>query len=97
FFALQASWQVYAWVSFFAICTYFNAGLIREKVCLHMCPYARFQSAMFNTDTKLVTYDAARGETRGPRKRHGDKPANLGDCVDCKLCVQVCPVGIDIR
>ncbi|MCS4308663.1 cytochrome c oxidase accessory protein FixG [Rheinheimera pacifica] len=97
FFALQASWQVYAWVSFFAICTYFNAGLIREKVCLHMCPYARFQSAMFNTDTKLVTYDAMRGETRGPRKRHGDKPANLGDCVDCKLCVQVCPVGIDIR
>lgn len=97
FFALQASWQVYAWVSFFAICTYFNAGLIREKVCLHMCPYARFQSAMFNTDTKLVTYDAVRGETRGPRKRHDDKPANLGDCVDCKLCVQVCPVGIDIR
>lgn len=97
FFSLQTSWQVYSWVGFFAVCTYFNAGLIREKMCLHMCPYSRFQSAMFNTGTKLVTYDAQRGEARGPRKRHGDKPANLGDCVDCNLCVQVCPVGIDIR
>lgn len=97
FFSLQASWQVYAWVGFFAVCTYFNAGLIREKMCLHMCPYSRFQSAMFNTGTKLVTYDAQRGEARGPRKRHSEKPANLGDCVDCNLCVQVCPVGIDIR
>ncbi|MDR6984539.1 cytochrome c oxidase accessory protein FixG [Rheinheimera pacifica] len=97
FFALQAAWQVYAWVGFFALCTYFNAGLIREKMCLHMCPYSRFQSAMFNTATKLVSYNAGRGETRGPRKRGSDKPANLGDCVDCNLCVQVCPVGIDIR
>ena len=65
-------------------------------MCLHMCPYSRFQSVMFDAETKLVTYDVARGEHRGPRKRTA-KPSELGDCVDCNLCVQVCPVGIDIR
>lgn len=93
----DASGAVASWVWFFAICTYLNAGLVREKMCLHMCPYARFQSSMFDSATRLVSYDASRGEARGARKKSADKPAELGDCVDCKLCVQVCPVGIDIR
>lgn len=97
FFTLYATPTVYGWVLFFTACTYINAGLIREKMCLHMCPYARFQSAMFDTSTALVTYDVARGEHRGSRKRHAAKPAGMGDCIDCQLCVQVCPVGIDIR
>jgi cytochrome c oxidase accessory protein FixG len=74
---------------------------MREQVCKYMCPYARFQSAMFDRDTLIVTYDAARGEGRGVRPR-SDTPAQyqakgLGDCIDCGLCVQVCPTGIDIR
>ena len=92
----SASALISGWVVFFAACTYINAGWIREKMCLHMCPYSRFQSVMFDAQTKLVTYDVARGEHRGPRKRTA-KPSELGDCVDCNLCVQVCPVGIDIR
>ena len=93
----NASSLVWGWVFFFAVCTYFNAGLIREKMCQHMCPYARFQSVMVGPGTKVVTYDAARGESRGPRKMKQAKPEKMGDCVDCDLCVQVCPVGIDIR
>ncbi len=85
------------WVIFFAMCTYINAGWIREKMCEHMCPYSRFQSVMFNSNTKVITYDTKRGEQRGPRKINKEKPEHLGDCVDCNLCVQVCPVGIDIR
>ncbi|WP_084144413.1 cytochrome c oxidase accessory protein CcoG [Ferrimonas kyonanensis] len=97
FFSLDASLTVQAWVGFFTLCTYVNAGWLRDKVCQHICPYARFQSAMFDDNTRLLAYDAARGESRGPRKR-GQKPsASQGDCVDCDLCVQVCPVGIDIR
>ncbi len=86
------------WVLFYGAATYGNAGFLREKICLHMCPYARFQSAMFDRDTLTVTYDRARGEPRGARSRKAD-PAQLalGDCVDCTLCVQVCPTGIDIR
>ena len=96
------SWQVGATTAFWLLCftaaTYFNAGWLREKVCVHMCPYSRFQSAMFDTDTQLVTYDAARGEARGPRKKNSDPAAaGLGDCIDCTVCVQVCPTGIDIR
>ncbi|WP_395605141.1 cytochrome c oxidase accessory protein CcoG [Pseudomonas sp. B16120] len=86
------------WVLFFTGATYINAGWLREAVCMHMCPYARFQSVMFDKDTLTISYDAARGEHRGPRKR--DVPpaqVGLGDCIDCKLCVQVCPTGIDIR
>ena len=95
--ALQGAWQIF-WVLFYALATYGNAGFLREQVCTHMCPYARFQSAMFDKDTLLVTYDAARGESRGPRAKDIDYQAQgLGDCIDCKLCVQVCPVGIDIR
>ena len=95
--ALQGAWQIF-WVLFYALATYGNAGFLREQVCTHMCPYARFQSAMFDKDTLLVTYDSARGESRGPRPKDiAYKARGLGDCIDCKLCVQVCPVGIDIR
>ncbi|MBD8194052.1 cytochrome c oxidase accessory protein CcoG [Pseudomonas fluorescens] len=86
------------WVLFFTAATYLNAGWLREAVCMHMCPYARFQSVMFDKDTLTISYDSARGESRGPRKREV-RPADvgLGDCIDCHLCVQVCPTGIDIR
>lgn len=93
-------WESF-WVLFYGFATYGNAGWMREQVCKYMCPYARFQSAMFDRDTLIVTYDAARGEGRGSRPR-SDTPAayhakGLGDCIDCGLCVQVCPTGIDIR
>ncbi|WNC70043.1 cytochrome c oxidase accessory protein CcoG [Thalassotalea nanhaiensis] len=97
FFTLTSSSLIIAWVLFFALCTYVNASWVREKMCQHMCPYARFQSVMFNANTKVVTYDKARGEQRGPRKLNQPKSESLGDCVDCNLCVVVCPVGIDIR
>jgi cytochrome c oxidase accessory protein FixG len=84
------------WILFFTCATYINAGWLREQVCLYMCPYARFQSAMFDKDTLIVSYDAARGEPRGSRKRNTEQK-QLGDCIDCQLCVQVCPTGIDIR
>ncbi|QSL93246.1 cytochrome c oxidase accessory protein CcoG [Ectopseudomonas toyotomiensis] len=86
------------WVLFFTAATYINAGWLREKVCRDMCPYSRFQSVMFDSDTLVISYDAARGETRGPRRKDADyKAEGLGDCIDCTMCVQVCPTGIDIR
>ena len=89
------------WVSFYGLATYGNAGWMREQVCKYMCPYARFQSAMFDRDTLIIGYDPARGEPRGSRPRkvaHAQLAASgLGDCIDCGLCVQVCPTGIDIR
>ncbi len=93
----MGSWEIF-WVFFYAFATYGNAGFMREQVCKYMCPYARFQSAMFDRDTLIVTYDAARGEPRGARSKKADpKVLGLGSCVDCSLCVQVCPTGIDIR
>ena len=90
-------WETF-WILFYGSATYLFAGKLREQVCKHMCPYARFQSAMFDRDTLIVTYDEKRGEPRGPRSRKADPTAlNLGACVDCSLCVQVCPTGIDIR
>jgi cytochrome c oxidase accessory protein FixG len=91
------SWEIF-WTFFYAFATWGNAGFMREQVCKYMCPYARFQSAMFDKDTLIVTYDKDRGEPRGARSKKAD-PAklNLGACVDCSLCVQVCPTGIDIR
>lgn len=86
------------WVLFYGFATYGNAGWMREQVCKYMCPYARFQSAMFDKDTLIISYDAARGDPRGSRGRKADpKAVGLGDCIDCGLCVQVCPTGIDIR
>lgn len=91
----------YGWIVFFTLATYLNAGWMREQVCMYMCPYARFQSVMFDSDTLIVSYDSKRGEQRGSRKRTTDvsaqRESNLGDCIDCKICVQVCPTGIDIR
>jgi len=86
------------WMFFFTTATYSNAGWLREQVCMYMCPYARFQSVMFDRDTLIVTYDAARGEPRGSRKKTA-KPdeLGLGSCINCHMCVQVCPTGIDIR
>ncbi|HET7402796.1 MAG TPA: cytochrome c oxidase accessory protein CcoG, partial [Usitatibacter sp.] len=86
------------WVLFYGLATYGNAGFMREQVCKYMCPYARFQSAMFDRDTLIIAYDRERGEPRGARSRKAD-PAKLGlgSCVDCNVCVQVCPTGIDIR
>ncbi len=105
-------WETF-WVLFYGLATYGNAGWMREQVCKYMCPYARFQSAMFDRDTLIISYDAQRGEPRGGvrAKRSEDshradakddlkddlKTAPLGDCIDCGLCVQVCPTGIDIR
>ncbi|TNE83110.1 MAG: cytochrome c oxidase accessory protein CcoG, partial [Gammaproteobacteria bacterium] len=86
------------WTFFFAGMTFMNAGFLREQVCKYMCPYARFQSVMFDPDTLIVSYDVERGEPRGARKKGVDHRAEgKGDCVDCSLCVQVCPTGIDIR
>jgi cytochrome c oxidase accessory protein FixG len=86
------------WVLFYGFATYGNAGYMREQVCKYMCPYARFQSAMFDKDTLIISYDTERGDPRGARGKKVDpKAAGLGDCVDCGLCVQVCPTGIDIR
>ncbi len=90
-------WETF-WILFYGFATYGNAGWMREQVCIYMCPYARFQSVMFDRDTMTVTYDAGRGEPRGPRSRKAARAAiALGDCVGCELCVQVCPTGIDIR
>jgi cytochrome c oxidase accessory protein FixG len=90
-------WETF-WVLFYGGATYINAGFMREQVCKYMCPYARFQSAMFDKDTLIITYDEQRGEPRGARKKGTDhKAKGLGDCVDCTMCVQVCPTGIDIR
>ena len=92
-----SSWQSF-WVFFYALATFGAAGYMRELVCKHMCPYARFQSAMFDKDTLIVTYDAERGEPRGARSKKADlSTLNLGACIGCNLCVQVCPTGIDIR
>jgi cytochrome c oxidase accessory protein FixG len=92
-----SGWTLF-WGLFYSFATYGNAGYMREQVCKYMCPYARFQSAMFDKDTLIISYDPKRGEPRGGRKRSLDhRAAGLGDCIDCTLCVQVCPTGIDIR
>ncbi|MBL8307943.1 MAG: cytochrome c oxidase accessory protein CcoG [Rubrivivax sp.] len=90
-------WETF-WTLFYGFATYGNAGFMREQICKYVCPYARFQSAMLDKDTLIITYDAARGEPRGSRSKKADpKALGLGECVDCNLCVQVCPTGIDIR
>jgi cytochrome c oxidase accessory protein FixG len=92
-----AGWSLF-WVLFYGFATYGNAGFMREQVCKYMCPYARFQSAMFDNDTLIVAYNEKRGEPRSRgKKRKDDIAGEPGDCIDCGLCVQVCPTGIDIR
>jgi len=93
-YTLQASPALTSWLIIMAALTYLNAGLVREKICLHACPYSRFQSVMFDSNTLTVSYDKERGE---PRTKRRSDTGNSGDCVDCDLCVQVCPTGIDIR
>ena len=90
-------WETF-WIIFYSVATYGNAGFLREQVCKYMCPYARFQSAMFDKDTLIISYDEERGEPRGGRRKKDNKDSKgLGDCINCTLCVQVCPTGIDIR
>ncbi|MCP4334174.1 MAG: cytochrome c oxidase accessory protein CcoG [Gammaproteobacteria bacterium] len=91
------SWETF-WILFYSFATYGNAGFMREQVCKYMCPYARFQSAMFDSDTLMVAYHPERGDPRGSRRRSvAPASVGLGDCIDCSVCVQVCPTGIDIR
>lgn len=97
-FTFQANGWAYFWVAFFTVATYLNAGWMREQVCLYMCPYARFQSVMFDPNTRIVSYDPNRGEPRGGRRKDvKPEEVGLGDCIDCGQCVHVCPTGIDIR
>ena len=92
-----SAWSAF-WILFYGAATYGNAGFLREQMCKYMCPYARFQSALIDKDSLIITYDAKRGDPRGSRSRKADSAAHgLGDCIDCTLCVQVCPTGIDIR
>lgn len=92
-----SGWEAF-WILFYGLATYGNAGYLREQVCKYMCPYARFQSAMLDRDTLIISYDAVRGEPRGPRSKKVDAvQKGLGACVDCHQCVHVCPTGIDIR
>lgn len=96
--ALSFSPWEWFWVLFYGLATYGNAGFLREQICKHMCPYARIQSALTDMDSMVIAYDTTRGEARGSRARAADpKALGLGDCIDCTLCVQVCPTGIDIR
>ncbi|MDC8786417.1 cytochrome c oxidase accessory protein CcoG [Roseateles koreensis] len=93
------AWPLF-WVLFYAGATYGNAGFLREQMCKYICPYARFQSALIDGDSLIISYDAQRGEPRGARSRKQAQDVLAGgaaDCVDCTLCVQVCPTGIDIR
>jgi cytochrome c oxidase accessory protein FixG len=91
---LQAGADIWGWLLTMTALTYLNAGLVREKICLHACPYARIQAVMYDRHTRSVSYDAGRGE---PRASWRTSDSSSGACVDCKLCVQVCPTGIDIR
>lgn len=105
FFTGQAAPAAYITVGILTLSTYAAAGLMREQICTYVCPYGRFQSVMYEPETLAVHYDARRGEATHGRAsaRAGQRTLaerhekGLGDCVDCGLCVQVCPVGIDIR
>lgn len=99
FFSFELGGWALFWVIFYGFATYGNAGFMREQVCKYMCPYARFQSAMFDKDTLIVAYDEQRGEprSRGKRRKGDETEGAKGDCIDCGICVQVCPTGIDIR
>jgi cytochrome c oxidase accessory protein FixG len=92
-----SGWNAF-WMLFYGAATYGNAGFLREQMCKYMCPYARFQSALIDKDSLIITYDTGRGDPRGSRSKKASAAEHgLGDCIDCTLCVQVCPTGIDIR
>ncbi|EPE37280.1 cytochrome c oxidase accessory protein CcoG [Candidatus Photodesmus anomalopis] len=94
FFSFNSSFLVLL----FSVLTYINSAWMRSIICIHVCPYARFQSVIFDKNTLMVAYDVNRGENRGKRSRQVDSEnLGLGDCINCNLCVQVCPTGIDIR
>ncbi|OJX77471.1 cytochrome c oxidase accessory protein CcoG [Magnetospirillum sp. 64-120] len=95
-FTLNASLSVYAFIAIIGGFCYLLAGFAREQVCLYMCPYSRFQSAMFDEHSLIISYEAWRGEPRAPARK-GQTFEGRGHCIDCKMCVQVCPTGIDIR
>ena len=98
FFTLHADVETYFWVAFYGSFCYLQAGIVREQFCKYVCPYARFQGAMFDQDTLIIAYDPQRGEPRRRlKKQDRENPDALGFCVDCTMCVQVCPTGIDIR
>ena len=98
FFTLRANPQAYLWAALYGGFCYLQAGIVREQFCKYLCPYARFQGAMFDRDTLIIAYDAKRGEPRRRlKKQDREHPETLGFCVDCTMCVQVCPTGIDIR
>lgn len=94
--AFDVPWSVLGWILALTGSTYLMAGYAREQVCTYMCPYSRFQSAMFDKDSLIIGYDKKRGEPRGKHKE-GDSWEGKGHCIDCTACVQVCPMGIDIR
>lgn len=96
FFEFDVSTTVLGFIGGLTFSTYLMAGFAREQVCTYMCPYARFQSAMFDRDTLIIGYDEQRGEKRGKHKK-GESWEGRGHCIDCTACVQVCPTGIDIR
>lgn len=85
------------WIGFYGLATYGNAGFLRESVCLHMCPYGRFQGSLMDQRTLNVAYDHRRGEPRRAATDSDSRNKSAGHCIDCTLCVQVCPTGIDIR
>lgn len=89
-------WSVGGWILGLTFSTYLMAGFAREQICTYVCPYSRFQSAMFDKDTLIIAYDDKRGEPRGKHKA-GDSWEGKGHCIDCDSCVVVCPMGIDIR
>lgn len=98
FFTLRAGANAYLWIALYGGFCYLQAGIVREQFCKYLCPYARFQGAMFDSDTLIIAYDPKRGEPRHRlKKQDRDHPETLGFCVDCTMCVQVCPTGIDIR
>jgi cytochrome c oxidase accessory protein FixG len=105
FFTGQAAAAAYITIGILTLSTYAAAGLMREQICTYVCPYGRFQSVMYEAETLAVHYDVKRGEAAhgrataraGQRTLAERQEKGLGDCVDCGLCVQVCPVGIDIR
>lgn len=97
FFTGEAAFVAYATVGVLTFTTFWLGGFMREQVCIYMCPWPRIQAAMLDEKSLIVTYKDWRGETRGSLKKAAKNPDTYGDCIDCGLCVAVCPTGVDIR